>query len=150
MKYDSDFLEHQAEGWGHWRILEAAVARDDPERAAGISAVFALQSAAPAQLTPSIYCYVLRVVDEDLDLVSDEAFGALEDASNVDCTGELGIVQHADHGDHDDHDDHGHDDHDDHGHGDHDHDDHDDHEGHDHGNEDEDADQESRQVGGRR
>merc|ERR1719359_2777784 len=132
MKYDSDFLEHQAEGWGHWRILEAAVARDDPERAAGISAVFALQSAAPAQLLPSIYCYVLRVVDEDLDLVSDEAFGALEDASNVDCTGVLGIVQHADHGDHGDHDDH---------------DDHDGHEGHDHGNEDEDADQESRQVG---
>ena len=93
MKYDSDFLEHQAEGWGHWRILEAAVARDDPERAAGISAVFALQSAAPAQLLPSIYCYVLRVVDEDLDLVSDEAFGVLEDASNVDCTGELGIIE---------------------------------------------------------
>ena len=139
MKYDSDFLEHQAEGWGHWRIIEASVARNDPERAAGISAVFALQPAAPAQLLPSIYCYVLKVVDDDLELVGEEAFGALKDASNVECSGELEVIEpdHDDHNDHKGHDDHeGHDDHDD----------------HDHDQEDEgaDAEQESRQIGGRR
>jgi len=84
-KYEMDWLETQGKGWAAWRVLEAAVARDDPERAAAITAVFAMQEAAPEPLMPNNYCYILNVLEEDLGLANDEAFGVFTDAMSVDC-----------------------------------------------------------------
>lgn len=85
-EYETDYLAHQAEGWAFWRVLEAAVAQEDPERAQLITDVFSMQSGAPVPLEPSNYCYLLKVLEEDL--AEDEAFGAFEDAADIDCGGE--------------------------------------------------------------
>merc|ERR1719511_629077 len=85
-EYETDYLAHQAEGWAFWRVLEAAVAQEDPERAQLITDVFSMQSDAPVPLEPSNYCYILKVLEEDL--AEDEAFGAFEDAADIDCGGE--------------------------------------------------------------
>merc|ERR1711959_360005 len=120
LKNDSDWLEHQAEGWGAWRVLEGLVALDDAERAAMITALFSMQSDAPVPLLPNNYCYLSTVLEEDLGLANEKAFGNFADAMDVDCDSVEplefpGGDDHDDHGHHDDHDDHdGHDDHDDH------------------------------------
>merc|ERR1719436_1458159 len=63
-EFETDFLAHQAEGLAFWRILEAAVAQVDPERAALITAAFT--SSEPEPLSPSNYCYILAALEEDL------------------------------------------------------------------------------------
>jgi uncharacterized membrane protein YgcG len=83
-EFETDFLAHQAEGLAFWRILEAAVAQVDPERAALITAAFT--SSEPEPLSPSNYCYILTALEEDL--VADPAFGSFEDAAGIDCGGE--------------------------------------------------------------
>merc|ERR1719271_432031 len=83
-EFETDFLAHQAEGLAFWRILEAAVAQVDPERAALITAAFT--SSEPEPLSPSNYCYILAALEEDL--VADPAFGSFEDAAGIDCGGE--------------------------------------------------------------
>merc|ERR1719399_404239 len=56
-EFETDFLAHQAEGLAFWRILEATVAQEDPERSAAITAAFT--SPEPEPLAPSNYCYIL-------------------------------------------------------------------------------------------
>merc|ERR1719182_1160382 len=85
-EFETDFLAHQAEGLAFWRILEAAVAQVDPERAALITAAFT--SSEPEPLSPSNYCYILAALEEDL--VADPAFGSFEDAAGIDCGGDRG------------------------------------------------------------
>ena len=82
-EFETDFLAHQAEGLAFWRILEAVVAAEDPERAALITAAFS--SPEPEPLAPSNYCYILKALEDDL--AADPAFGAFEDAAGIDCGG---------------------------------------------------------------
>merc|ERR1719258_668434 len=80
-EFETDFLAHQAEGLAFWRILEAVVAAEDPERAALITAAFS--SPEPEPLAPSNYFYILKALEDDL--AADPAFGAFEDAAGIDC-----------------------------------------------------------------
>merc|ERR1719274_150332 len=51
-EFETDFLAHQAEGLAFWRILEAVVAAEDPERAALITAAFSSPEPEPLLLHP--------------------------------------------------------------------------------------------------
>merc|ERR1719258_19356 len=73
-EFETDFLAHQAEGLAFWRILEAAVAQVDPERAALITAAFT--SSEPEPLSPSNYCYIVAAPSQAPKLRSGVALRA--------------------------------------------------------------------------